>query len=605
MKSILAFCLTALISFSMVAQPDMVDLKDPRLDGLDKELEEALSELSPVGFSVAVVEKDQVIYSKGFGFRDLEAKKPADANTLYAIGSSSKAFTSALLGQLEADEEVDLDESPITYLPSLRFHNASMNELITIRDLMCHRSGLPRHDLAWYFWPSTSQEELMAQIEYMEPTAPVRSIWQYNNFGFMIQGAIAAEKLDLTWGEAIDQYLFTPLGMERSNTSIEALEADDNASLAYKTNPEGKNTLMDYYHINAMGPAGAINSSVNEMSKWVQTWIYGGKFGEEEVIPAAYTQEAMSPQMVIAGGFPSTKHPDMFLRAYGFGWFLRSYRGHYQVEHGGNIDGFSANVALYPTDSLGIIVLANQNGSAIPGLVRNLVADRMLELEPAGWLEEIAEQMDQMREASEEIQEQQEEKEGVPMAHKLEDFVGEFMHPAYGSLEVIQSGDSLFIQVDDSRFHLKHKTYHAFSLESVEQVDEETARQLSFMVLNFQTDASGKVHELELPLEPSLNKPMTFKRQIVAQETEEGELDQYLGEYEIATVTATFYVDDEGTFFTEVPGQPPYALVKTATDEYAFRDLEGFSIVFLRNEEGKVRAAEFNQPNGVFQAKKK
>ena len=145
-----------------------------------------------------------------------------------------------------------------------------------------------------------------------------------------------------------------------------------NTSQAHKT---------DYYHIDAMGPAGAINSSVMDMSNWLNTWIHGGKFNGKEIIPAGFAKEAMSSQMVSGPGFPEADTQDVQFSTYGFGWMLASYRGHYRVEHGGNIDGFSASTCFFPSDSVGIVVLTNQGNSAIPAIVRNLLADRMLGIE--------------------------------------------------------------------------------------------------------------------------------------------------------------------------------------------------------------------------------
>ena len=134
-----------------------------------------------------------------------------------------------------------------------------------------------------------------------------------------------------------------------------------------------------------MGPAGCINSSVSDMSAWLITWIHGGKFNGKEIIPAGFAKEAMSSQMIIGSGFPEADTKDVQFSNYGFGWSLASYRSHYRAEHGGNIDGFSASTSFFPTDSIGIVVLTNQNGSSIPSIVRNILADKMLGLKYYDW----------------------------------------------------------------------------------------------------------------------------------------------------------------------------------------------------------------------------
>src|SRR5436190_22024688 len=134
-----------------------------------------------------------------------------------------------------------------------------------------------------------------------------------------------------------------------------------------------------------MNPAGSINSSVTEMANWVITWINGGKYKGKEILPSPYVQDAISSQMVISGGVPDKENPVIHFSNYGLAWFLASYRGHYRVEHGGNIDGFSASTCFFPSDSIGIIVLTNQNGSIVPGIVRNTIADRLFGLNKIDW----------------------------------------------------------------------------------------------------------------------------------------------------------------------------------------------------------------------------
>src|SRR6188768_3456896 len=97
----------------------------------------------------------------------------------------------------------------------------------------------------------------------------------------------------------------------------------------------------------------------------------------------------MSSQMVIGAGLPSKERPDLYMANYGFGWMLASYKGHYRVEHGGNIDGFSASACFFPTDSIGIIVLSNQDGSPVPSIVRNILSDKLLKLKYTDWNSEM------------------------------------------------------------------------------------------------------------------------------------------------------------------------------------------------------------------------
>lgn len=345
MRKIIALLLCTATATSFAQKQKSTE--DKRFAGLDTAFARVLKEWHAAGFAVAVVAKDKVIYAKGFGYRDYENKIPVTSNTLFAIGSCTKAFTSSLLGMLSKDGKVDFDKPVRTYLPDLKFYNDELNDHVTLRDMMCHRTGLPRHDYSWYLFQSRSKDSLVQRIQFMEPSAELREKWQYNNFMFLLQG-VATEKITgKSWEDNIREKIFQPLGMTNSDVSLGEWAKSSDAAYGYDVKNDSIIKKMDYYDIAAMSPAGSINSSVNDMSKWVITWINGGKFNGKEILPASYITQAMSSQMVIGAALPDKEKTDIYFSNYGFGWFLASYRGHYRVEHGGNIDGFSASTSFF------------------------------------------------------------------------------------------------------------------------------------------------------------------------------------------------------------------------------------------------------------------
>ena len=400
MKQLLLLLLA--FASSLVAKSQENITIDKRLNGLDTAFARVLSVWKGAGFAVAVVEKNKVVYAKGFGYRDVEKKLPVTPNTLFAIGSCTKAFTASQIGVLAAKGDIDIDKPVRDYLPALKFFNNEMNDGVTIRDIMCHRTGLPRHDYSWYLFSTISRDSLLSRIEYLEPSAHLREKWQYNNFMYLVQGVIIEKYSHQSWETNIKNNIFQPLGMNHSNLTIPDLEKDPDASLGYTVKDSAKIQLIkktDYYHIDAMGPAGAINSSVKDMSNWVNTWIHAGKYNGKEIFPAGFARDAMSAQMVSGNGLPDADNKDLLFSTYGFGWMMASYEGHYRVEHGGNIDGFSASTCFFPSDSIGIIVLSNQSNSSIPSIVRNLVADRMLGLKHKDWNNYLWEGVQKMKQA--------------------------------------------------------------------------------------------------------------------------------------------------------------------------------------------------------------
>ena len=602
MKNIFLFLL--LTFYATVAFGQKKSSSD-RFSGLDSELNALLKDWHAAGFAVAVVEKDKIIYAKGFGYRDYENKLPVTTNTNFAIGSSSKAFTSGLLGILKEDGKLTFEDSPIKHIPELRFKNAEMNELITIRDIMTHRTGLPRHDISWYLFSSNSRDSLIQRIAYQEPFAKVREKWYYNNFMFLTQGVIAERITGRSWEENIDQHFFQLLEMKTSSTVIDGLKKGADASFGYMVKDDSVIKKMDYYDIAAMGPAGSINSNVTEMSNWIMTWIGGGKFKDKQILPESYIKEAMSSQMVISGGVPEKEFPDLHMSNYGYGWFTSSYKGHYRVEHGGNIDGFSANVSFFPTDSIGIVVLANQNGSMIPGLVRNIISDRVLKETRTDWNKTYKERADKAKAAEKEASASKtsSQKTGTKPSRLLVEFAGDYSNPGYGSLEVFVKNDSLFAKAGKNNMWLKHYHYDIFNPYPVTDGKVDTVGSIGIQ-FNFRTGDSGDITSFVSKLEPAVDH-IEFKRTPKGVIMEKAELEKYVGEYELAGMTAKFYIKGENTLYLFVPGQPEYELLPLEKHKFALKIVEGYKVEFVEDESGNLTEVLFVQPNGTFKAKKK
>jgi CubicO group peptidase (beta-lactamase class C family) len=461
-RQLLAFffigCLNCLSVVSFAQKHKALPADADPFAGLDTSFARVLKDWHAAGFAVAVVRKNEVIYAKGFGYRDYENKLPVTPHTLFAIGSCTKAFTASLIGLLQKDGKVDIDKPVRDYLPALKFNNDAMNNTVTLRDMMCHRTGLSRHDYVWYFFNTPSRDSLLQRIQYMEPDAGIREKWQYNNFMFFAQGAVVEKLSGKTWEENVAEKLFQPLEMKESDFSVADMAKSTDASLGYTVKKDSLLKKMDYYNISAMGPAGSINSNVTDMSNWVITWINGGKFGGKEILPASYVNQAMSVQMATGGGIPEKESPDIYFSGYGFGWFLSSYKGHYMVEHGGNINGFSANTCFFPSDSIGIVVLSNQNASYVPGIVRNLIADKVLHLEYKDWETSLKETNDKNNATAKDAKKNMisTQKSGTHPSHELADYTGFFTDPGTGSFEITLRHDSLFAQAGTHMWWLSH-----------------------------------------------------------------------------------------------------------------------------------------------------
>ncbi|QNA45390.1 serine hydrolase [Lacibacter sediminis] len=598
MKKMFFLCIAVILLQSANAQTT-----EKRLAGLDTFINRILKEWSAAGVTVAVVEKNKVIMTRGFGYKDYENKVPVTENTLFAIGSCTKAFTSSLLAFPMKEGKLDLDKPVTQYLPELRFIDDELNNHVTARDMMSHRTGLPRHDLAWY-GSRTKRDSLIYIIRYFEKTAPLRRAWQYNNFMFLAQGVLAEKLSGKSWDVLVREHLFTPLNMTASNTSMNDHVKSPDYSFGYNEK-DGAITKMKFMNIDGIGPAGSINSNAKDMANWVMMWVNGGKFNGKEILPAAYYNQAISSQMVTGAGLPTKEQPDVFLSNYGFAWFLANYRGHYRVEHGGNIDGFSSSTSFFPTDSIGIFVSVNQNGSPIPGIIRNTIADKLLGLKYKDWHRTQKTAVDKAKAAAKEKlkADSTQRKMGTRPTHAITDYAGTFTNEGYGTLTIEQQKDSLVAKYNALTFKVKHYHFNYFNFIPV--ADGVDAGEDDAMKGQFNINIKGEIESLSLPLQAGV-KDIEFKKKVETIDVSKADLEKYVGEYELPGPTLVkVYIKGEKTLVAFVTGQTDYELIPVKPDVFNLKIVSGFSVRFEKNDAGEVTALYFVQPNGTFKATRK
>ena len=595
MKNILLFLTGFFFLFSLKAQSPT----DRRLKGLDTFVTRVLTGFNAPGVSIAVVEKGKIIYTGGFGYRDIEKKLPVTENTQFGIGSCTKAFTAAIIGMLEVEGKVDLDKPVRNYLPELKFQNEYTNNHATLRDMMSHRTGLPRHDFSWYASWAT-REELLKRIEFMEPTAELREKWQYNNFMFMAQGVLIEKLTGKSWEENVKERIFKPLGMNNSNLSTKDMEKSADHSLAFAST-DSTIKAIPYRNIDAMGPAGSINSCAKDMAKWLLTWVNGGKYNGKEIFSSAYKSDATTIQMAMGGGTPGNENPDLHINGYGLGWMISSYRGHYRVEHGGGIDGFITTTSFFPSDSIGIFVVSNQG--TIGGNVRNFIADRMLNLPYRNWPQPQLDAIAKAKKNKDKVEKNDSlgHQFNTHPSHELKDYTGTYTNKGYGSLKVSMGDSGLVSKFNSLNVRLDHFHFDQFNgiLTDPSLADSDPIR------LSFHTNSKGEIYLLTIPFETG-TKDIEFEKEIKVLDVKSDDLKKYEGEYELAPGRIIkFYIKGEKTLFAFIEGQPEYELVPTDKNIFNLKVLEGYSAKFDENEKGKITAVTLIQPNGSFKAPKK
>lgn len=527
------------------------------LAGLDAYIEKAMQDHQVPGLAIAVVRNDSVVFAKGFGVRKLGSPERVDENTLFAIGSASKSFTAASVAMLVDEGKVKWDDPATKYLPGFQLHDPYASRELSVRDLLSHRSGLARGDLLWY-GSSLSREDILQRVRYLKPSWSFRSQFGYQNLMYLAAGQLAAGVSGMSWDDFIQRRIFQPLGMTASNTSVRALAGQANVAQPHSKIDDTVRTVA-WRNIDNIAPAGSINSNVVDMAKYARLQLNEGKWNGKALITGGAHAEMWTPHTVIPMvGFWKAVSPGAHLSAYGLGWFLQDYRGRLVVQHGGNIDGMSANVALLPEEKTGVVVLTNLNGAVIASVLAYRVFDHFLGA-PLGdhsgdALKFIAAAEKQGKEAMANLEKAR--KQGTKPSLALTEYAGTYADSMYGEIKVSPQQNALRVTYgpafDGTLEHWHYDTFRAAWKD----------RGLGKSMVQFTVDATGKPSKLDVEGLAEF-KRVPEKADTTAKVTlTAADLPKFVGKFRPKDIPAEFEVQIVGGQLKfSVPGQPVYTLV--------------------------------------------
>ena len=562
------------------------------LKGFDGFVERLMRDWKVNGVAVAIAQNGEIIHSKGYGLRDVDQNLEVNPHTLMPIGSTTKTFVTAGISLLVDDGLVSWDTPVREYLPAFKLWDQFASERMTPRDMACHRSGLPRHDFMWY-GSSASRAELFGRLQYLEPTADFRTIWQYQNLMYMTLGYLTGEVSGMSWEEFVQKRIFDALGMAGSAVTSTGAKESPDLSRGYR---KEKNKIVEmplYEGFTAVAPAGSIVSSVADMSQWLLVHLNDGKIGDRHFLSEAQVRELHKPQMVIEEG----KHAELPHASYGLAWFVQPYRGHNMIHHGGNIDGFSSMFALMPQDNVGVVILTNMDGTPVRDILMYNVFDRFIDGKQVPWNARSKAEYKEFEAAQARGKEKakSDKVRGTRPSHPLPAYAGTYTHPGYGPLTVELEDGVLTATYNNTRMPLKHYHYDVFDM-TMDRFG------VTFKV-TFQTDTRGTVHQLLAPLEASLPERV-FTRAADTSMRDPAFLRPFTGAYEI--MGAVMAVELKGdTLILSIPGQPDQELEPIKGTEFAVKGMTGATVQFKRDDAGKVTAAEVSTMGAVLIATRK
>jgi len=483
----------AVVTLALLLLPGSAVAQEAPLNGLDAFVARVLDTWQAPGLALAVVKGDSVLLAKGYGVRDIRGDSRIDEETLFAVASTSKAFTVAALGMLVDEGLITWDDPVTDHLPAFQLRDPYVTREITVRDLLSHRSGLPRGDRLWYGSPF-NRDEVIRRVRYLEPTWSFRSTYGYQNIMFMTAGELIEAVTGVSWDEFLRRRIFDPLGMTRTTTTTRGIEAMENVATPHVVE-DGKATPVGWRDFDNVGGAGAINSNVREMAQWIRLQLGGGVYDGRRLLSDSVVKEMHTPQTVIRMGETTERlFPETHFQAYGLGWTLQDYRGRKLVRHGGSLDGMRTHVGMIPEEDLGVVVITNLNNSWIPEVVLYHVLDTFLGPRDKDWNQAMyAVYMESQREAEERrAKEEASRVPGTSPSLAADAYVGVYADSLYGEARVRREGDALVLEVGPSFVgELEHWHFDVFRARWRDE-------QLGRAWVEFRLNRQGKVAEMEV-----------------------------------------------------------------------------------------------------------
>jgi CubicO group peptidase (beta-lactamase class C family) len=454
------------------------------------------------GAALAVVRDDEVVYLRAYGVREVGGREPVTPDTLFAIASLSKAFTAAAAGQLVDEGKMAWDDPVRRHLEWFRLSDPLADREVTIRDLLCHRTGLSRHDYL-SFATDLGRDDIVRRMGDIALRHPFRSTFEYNNNMYTAAGLAVGAAAGSSWDEVVEKRVFAPLGMKGATCSAKAAGSSPDHARPHRRKKDGTVEALPWHDgLDSAGPAGAIHASVRDMARWVRFQLGDGTFGGRRLLKKETLAEMHTPQMVVRlEGGPSLAYPEATQLAYGLGWFVHDHRGVRVISHTGGLEGFRARVVLVPEKKLGLVLLMNSGvGSSFASMhyvVTNRLLDLLLGLETRDWARHYTEAAKELQEeADAALRERDAERHpGTKPSHDLAAYAGAYTETAYGRAEVSVRDGALFLAWGRSRIRLEHFHHDAFVARQ-EKAEDRNPLHNHMVVFVLRTD--GEVGSLRL-----------------------------------------------------------------------------------------------------------
>ncbi len=590
-----AIILVALVSAPGLKAQDQDISK--KLQGFDAYMAKVLKDWNAPGIGVGIVTGDKLVFARGYGYRDLGKKILFTPATLCQIASNTKLFTAVAAGMLVNEGKLTWDKPVRESVPSIQFYNDQLNNTVTLRDMLAHRTGITRHDTIW-FKSDFSRKELFERTKYLEPQEPLRQTFLYNNLMYSAVGYLIELQSGKTWEEFVREKIFKPLAMNSSVYSIADMLKQPDYGVPFT---EKRDTFelyqIPYYEDTAgIAPCGAIISNIQEMSHWLIALMNDGKYGGQQVLPPAVLKATLEPAIALPNTATEVRgFWELLNSAYGMGRETSSYRGHLLAFHGGDLPGFHSQVSFMPREHIGVLVFViGDHCASLYNTVSYNVYERLLGLDQTPWSQRLLEIRLKGKQAGKEARAKAgaERVANTKPSHDLADYAGEYEHPAYGILKIGLKEGQLQFDFHKLQFPMTHFHYDRFDTPNDELYGK--------FSVNFSTNPQGDVDKALISLDEAevtfTRKPENFDPKL---------LKQLAGTYETQTgVKFQVVLKEDGTLLLVAPGQADEMLIPYKGLQFRIKQFSDVVFEFVL-ENGQVKSLKQRSPAGEYIFKRK
>lgn len=412
-------------------------------DSLDQYVERALKQWQIPGAAILVVKDGKVVIEKGYGVRECTHNEKVDANTLFMIGSNTKAFTATALSMLEFEGKLKLEDKVIKYLPDFKMKDPWVTKELNLVDIMTHRMGMETFQGDFMNWASDlTSDEVVEKFGRLTPMFDFRTKYGYTNAGYVIAGKIIEKVTGKTWANYLKEKIFLPLQMNRTLTLSEEYFSEENIAKPH-TFIDGKMSVIPFQNIDNLAPCGSIVSSIKDLSHWIIAQLDSGRFADEDVIPIKALQRTRIPETIQGRvTLPFNKgHFDL----YGLGWGIMDYEATEIVSHTGGVNGFLSSVTLLPEKNIGIVILTNTDQNSLILTLKSEIIDAYLGLPYRSYDNFIFNKTEEDKKEKDQLVSAWRDSVSLNFApqFKLSRFWGRYENEVYGFADLIQKENYL------------------------------------------------------------------------------------------------------------------------------------------------------------------